>query len=107
MARIVYWTQAGPEESYNVPIITQGKTQGDYRCIPILYYMLYHNMSIIAIVWVQYIDMAKYNIVPALLWVISCSFYEKINAHYAYYRLILVLEGKLHILVMHVYIIMS
>lgn len=24
------------EESYNVPIITQGKTQNDYRCIPML-----------------------------------------------------------------------
>lgn len=36
IACIVYWTQAGPEGSYNVPIITQGKTQDDYRGIPML-----------------------------------------------------------------------
>ena len=34
---------------------------------PSAYYMLYRNMSYIAILWVQYIDMAKYNIVTALV----------------------------------------
>ena len=31
------------------------------------YYMLYHNSQYISILWVQYIDMAKYNIVTALM----------------------------------------
>ena len=40
---------------------------------PSAYYMLYRNSQYIAILWVQYINMAKYSIVTALTW--SSSIY--------------------------------